>query len=266
MLTQLFDDQLLLGLAQAVIAAISVLLVILLARWREIHLEKETIIAMVRGIVQVVAVGSVLLLLFNQPTWVSPFALVAMIVAAGFMGANRVKEIPGAFWISLWSIGLGAGLIIVVMIVLGVIAWETRDVIPVGSMIIANAMNTAALALDRFKGEVLSHVGEIETALALGAHPKRTVRRYVQAATEASLIPRVNSLRSLGIVWIPGLMTGMVLSGTDPVYAAIYQFVVIAMLFAAGGLASVLSMFFARSRIFTPAMQLRLRPESADAG
>lgn len=259
MLSRLFNNMLVLGAAQAVITALFVLGVVLIARQRGIHLEKETVIALLRGIAQVVAVGSVLLLLLNQPTWASIPVLIAMIVAAGFMGANRVKDIPGALPVSMAGIALGGGLTIVLMTVLGVIEWETSSLIPVGSMIIANTMNTTALALDRLRSEVLAHVGEIETALALGATPKAAVRRYVQAATEASLIPRVNSLRSLGIVWIPGLMTGMVLSGTDPVYAAIYQFVVIAMLFAAGGIGAVLSMIFARSRIFTPAMQLRLR-------
>ena len=128
-----------------------------------------------------------------------------------------------------------------------------------------NAMNTNALALDRFRGEVESHVGQIEAALALGAGPQNTVAPYVQAAVQASLIPRIDSLRSLGIVWIPGLMAGMVLSGEDPVYAAIYQFAVIAMIFAAAGLTSVVSTLLIRSRAFSPAQQLRLRPgPSAD--
>jgi putative ABC transport system permease protein len=96
--------------------------------------------------------------------------------------------------------------------------------------------------------------------LALGAEPKNTVTPYVQAAVQASLIPRIDSLRSLGIVWIPGLMAGMVLSGEDPVYAAIYQFVVIAMIFAAAGLTSVVSTLLIRSRVFSSAQQLTLQP------
>jgi putative ABC transport system permease protein len=143
---------------------------------------------------------------------------------------------------------------------LGVIDAALNSLIPVGSMLIANAMNSNALALDRFQGEVKSYVGQIEAALALGAEPKHTVRPYVQAAVQASLIPRIDSLRSLGIVWIPGLMAGMVLSGEDPVYAAIYQFVVIALIFAAAGLTSVVSTLLIRSRAFSPAQQLVLRP------
>jgi putative ABC transport system permease protein len=101
-------------------------------------------------------------------------------------------------------------------------------------------------------------VGEIETALALGAEGNTSVAPYVQGAFESSLIPAIDSLRSLGIVWIPGLMAGMLLSGARPLYAAIYQFVVLAMIFAASGLTSLVSTLLVRARIFTSAQQLIL--------
>jgi putative ABC transport system permease protein len=261
MLDQLFQDPRGLGMAQAAITTILALGVMLLARRQNIHLERETIIALLRGFVQVVAVGSILLLLLRAPGWVSIFALLAMILAATSIAARRARGIPGAFWVSLLGIGLGSGFVIVSMTLLGVIDSATSSLIPVGSMIIANAMNSNALALDRFRGEVVSHVGQIETALTLGAESKQTVTPYVQAAAEASLIPRIDSLRSLGIVWIPGLMAGMILAGADPVYAAIYQFAVIAMIFAASGLTSILSSLLIRPRAFSRAEQLILRPQ-----
>jgi putative ABC transport system permease protein len=107
---------------------------------------------------------------------------------------------------------------------------------------------------------VLAHSGEIETALSLGAEARSSVSPYVQASFEASLIPAIDSLRSLGIVWIPGLMAGMMLSGARPVYAAIYQFVVLAMIFAASGLTSLVSTTLIRGRVFSPAEQLLLQP------
>ena len=260
MLDQFFHDPRILGLAQAAVTIALALGVVLLARRQKIHLERETGIALIRGLVQVVAVGSVLLLLLQAPVWTSIFALLAMIVAAASIAARRARGMPGAFWVSLMGIGFGSGLVIVSMTWLGVIDAAVSSLIPVGSMLIANAMNTNALALDRFRAEVESHVGQIEAALALGADANSTVTPYVQAAVEASLIPRIDSLRSLGIVWIPGLMAGMILAGTDPVYAAIYQFAVIAMIFAASGLTSILSTLLIRSRAFSPAQQLVVRP------
>jgi putative ABC transport system permease protein len=263
MLKALFTQQLHLGLAQAAAAALSALAVVLLARSRHIHLESETAMALFRGLIQIIAVGSVLALLLRGRRWASIFLLLGMIAAAGATSARRAKGIPGAYKVSTYAIACGAGSVIALMTWLGVIDTAITTLIPVGSMLIANAMNTNELALNRFRADVLAHVGEIETALALGAESKQSVYPYLQSSFEASLIPAIDSLRSLGIVWIPGLMAGMLLSGARPVYAAIYQFVVLAMIFAASGLTSLISTVLIRSQVFTPAEQLILRADTA---
>jgi len=86
---------------------------------------------------------------------------------------------------------------------------------------------------------ILSHVGEIEAGLALGAEPAVTVSPFVQSAVYASLLPRLDMLKSLGWVWIPGVMAGMVVSGASPVYAGIYQFIIVAMILSASGIAGL---------------------------
>ncbi|HSJ57810.1 MAG TPA: ABC transporter permease [Anaerolineae bacterium] len=260
MLDQYFEEGLSLGLAQAAITLVAALAVALLARRWEIHLERETLVALVRGLVQVVAVGSILLLVFQGPGWLSVIVLAAMMLAAGGIAARRARGIPGAFWVSLQGIVFGAGTVILLMTWTGVIDSEMQALIPVGSMLIANSMNTGALALDRFRAEVEAHSGQIDAALALGADPAVTVAPYVQESVQAGLIPRVDTLRSLGIVWIPGIMAGMILSGSDPVYAAVYQFAVIAMIYAAAGLTAVATTLLIRFRAFSPAQQLILRP------
>jgi putative ABC transport system permease protein len=260
MLNHFLHTQLQLGLAQAAVAALAAMTVILLAQRRGIHLEGETLVAMLRGLLQIIAVGSVLVVLLRAPRWTSAFLLAIMIVAAGATSTRRAKGIPDAFRVSAWAIALGAGSVIALMTFLGVIDTAITSLVPVGSMLIANAMNTNSLALNRFRADVVAHVGEIETALALGAEARSSVAPYVQASFEASLIPAIDSLRSLGIVWIPGLMAGMLLSGARPVYAAIYQFVVLAMIFAGSGLTSLISTMLIRGRVFSKAEQLLLQP------
>jgi putative ABC transport system permease protein len=260
MLNHFLHTQLQLGLAQAAVAALAAMTVILLARRRGIHLEGETLVAMLRGLLQIMAVGSVLVVLLRAPRWTSAFLLAIMIVAAGATSTRRAKGIPDAFPVSAWAIAVGAGSVIALMTFLGVIDTAITSLVPVGSMLIANAMNTNSLALNRFRADVVAHVGEIETALALGAEARSSVAPYVQASFEASLIPAIDSLRSLGIVWIPGLMAGMLLSGARPVYAAIYQFVVLAMIFAASGLTSLITTMLIRGRVFSDAEQLLLQP------
>lgn len=265
MLNQFLNNQIALGSLQAFLAALLALAVMGIARLQEIHLEKEIVIALLRGLVQIVAVGSVLVLLLKGPNWTSVFILAGMILAAASIAARRAQGIPGAFRVALYGIVFGAGATIALMTLVGVIDSSINSLIPVGSMIIANAMNTNGLALDRFRAEVEAHVGQVEAGLSLGAAPSSVVTPYVRAAVRASLIPRIDSLRSLGIVWIPGLMAGMVLAGTDPVYAAIYQFVVIAMIFASSGLTSLMSTLMIRGQIFTAAEQLMLRPKQGQA-
>ncbi len=259
MLDTLFHDRLALGLAQAGVAALAALAVVLLARRRGIRLEKDLIVAMVRGLAQIVAVGAILLALLRGPGWTSALLLAGMIGAAGAISARRAQGVPGALPVSTVAIACGAGSVIALMTLAGVIETSITALVPVGSMVIANAMNTNGLALNRFRSDVLAHAGEIEAALALGADGETSVAPYVRTAFEASLIPAIDSLRSLGIVWIPGLMAGMLLSGARPEYAAIYQFVVLAMIFAAAGLTSLVSTLLIRTRVMSPAEQLLLR-------
>jgi putative ABC transport system permease protein len=243
---------------QVGIAIAFTLLVVWLARRQRVHLEKETVIALARGLIQVVLVGAVLVLLFKGPLWIGVPTLLAMMGVAGWTAAQRVRQIPGALSVAVSGITIGAGSVILLMTLLGAIEPRLEVLIPIGSMLIASAMNSCAQALERLGAEIEAHRGQVEAALALGAGAKETVEPYVQAAVHASMIPRIDSLRSLGIVWIPGLMAGMIVAGSDPVYASLNQFVVIALLYAASVLTAMVSVLFIRSHLFTQAEQLAL--------
>jgi putative ABC transport system permease protein len=252
-------NQLARGLVECLITALAAILVVLLAQRRAPGLLKEVPLAELRGILQIVAVGAILAALLRGPAWTSIFVLAGMICAAASIVRKRARKIPRAFVLALISIGAGAGSILVVMTITGVIPLKILTLIPVGSMVIANTMNTQSIFLDRFGGEVVAHVGEIESALALGATPDTAVDRYLQAAFRASLIPAIDNIRSLGIVWIPGIMAGMVLSGSSPLYAALYQFVVLTTIFSSSALACFVASHLLTKRIFSVHAQLMLR-------
>ena len=262
MLQGIFTNQLALGAAQAAAVTLLVLTVMLLARKREIHLERETIVALTRGIVQIGAVGSIFILLLRAPAWTGILLLAAMMIAAAAISAQRAQGIPGTFRVSFYAIGAGSGTVIALMTLAGVIDTAIVSLVPLGSMLIYNSMNTNSLTLNRFRAEVESHFGLIETALALGAASKQAVAPYVQVSFRTSLIPAIDSLKSLGLVWIPGLMAGMLLAGSNPDYAAIYQFVTIAMILSASGLTALISSLLIRKHAFSAAEQLVLRPQA----
>ena len=255
----LLGDPLYLRAAQALIVALLVGGVVAIAHHYDVHMEKEVIVAEARALIQIVAVGLVLMFVFQGPLGVGVVVLGAMVVIAAYTAAQRGKGLPNVFVVSLSAIGLGAGMVMLLMTWLGVVDAALTSLIPIGSMMIANAMNTSALALERFQAEVKGHVGQIEAYLALGADPATAVAPYVRAAVQASLIPKVDTMRALGIVWIPGVMTGMLLAGSHPVDAALYLFVIVGMIFAVGALASLISVLLISRRIFSSAVQLTLR-------
>ena len=260
MLERWFSDPIQLGLAQVAVAALMGLTVVLIARSWRVHLAGETAVAFTRGLLQVVTAGTVLLALFAGPLWVAVPVLAGMMIAGATISRKRAAGLPNAFRVSLAAIVLGTGSVIALMTLTGVIRPELTHIIPVGSMLVASGMNSNSLALNRFKAEVVSHAGQIEAGLALGASPAVMAAPHARAAVSAALIPSIDAMRSLGIVWIPGIMAGMIMAGANPVHAALYQFVVIAMIFAAAGLTTLTSTRLMRSQIFSGAEQLLLRP------
>ena len=253
----------LVALAQACGAMALCMAVVLLCRCFVVHVEREAVISIGRGLVQMVLVGFVLALLLHGPLLVGAGILLLMAIAAAVTASRRTKMVKGSLLISFWAIAIGSGAVIAAMIASGTLQTNIAMLVPVGSMIIANAMNACAQAAERFRAEILSHVGQIEAGLSLGAEPAVTVAPYVQSAVYASLLPRLDMLKSLGLVWIPGVMAGMMLSGASPVYAGIYQFVIVAMILAASGITGLVVTLLARTRAFSPAAQLILRRSEA---
>src|ERR1700722_948521 len=207
-----------------------------------------------------VAVGVVLPVLLRGNLLIAALILLGMTFAAAATAARRAPEISGALPLSFYAIGAGAGLVIAAMLVTRTVTSDIAVLVPVGSMIIANAMNACAQSMERFRADVRAHIGRIEAALALGAAPAVTVAPFVQSGVYASLLPRLDMLKSLGLVWIPGVMAGMLVSGASPLYAGILQFIIVAMTLAASGVAGLVATLLMRTRAFSEAEQLTLRP------
>lgn len=234
--------------------------VVLLCRRFSVHVERETAISIARGLVQMVFVGIVLAALLHGSLLIGAMILLAMTFAAAVTASRRAKGIRDSLALSFYAIAAGAGVVIAGMLAMGALTTDIAVLVPVGSMIIANAMNACAQSVERFRADVTAHVGYIEAALALGALPAVAAAPYFESAVYASLLPRLDMLKSLGLVWIPGVMAGMVVSGASPVYAGIYQFVIVAMILAASGITGLVATLLMRRRSFSAAAQLTLRP------
>src|SRR5207253_4422577 len=120
--------------------------------------ERETVISLARGLVQMMFVGTALALLLHGSLLIGALILLAMTLAAAVTASRRAKDIPGSLIISFYAIGAGAGIVITVMLITATLTTDITMLVPVGSMIIANAMNACAQAMERFQADIRAHV------------------------------------------------------------------------------------------------------------
>lgn len=186
------------------------------------------LVAALRMGLQLFAVGYVLHLIFALQSAAAVLLILLLMAAmAVHTVAGRVREkMPGFYRVvgSAILVGCGGGTFYFCLLVIGLDPWyEPRYLIPLAGMIIGNSMTGASLAAERLADEIRSRRDEIETALCLGASARQASQPAVSRAFYAALIPSINAMAAMGIVFLPGMMTGQILSGTEPMIAVKYQ-------------------------------------------
>jgi putative ABC transport system permease protein len=240
-------------------AALALVAVALLLSWRQrLDLEKDVLIASVRAFVQLMAIGFVIALIFeaDRLVWVL-LMLLAMLAFASITAARNVRTLPGSLWLMAAALGLSSAVTLGLMLLLGIIPLEARYVIPIGGMIVGNSMNVASVTAVRIVQDARAERGRIEAALALGAAPRVASHGIVRRAVRLAMVPVIDSTKTMGIVFLPGAMTGMILAGAPPLEAVRLQVVVMFMLLAAVGLTATTVTWLVPRRLFTPQQQLR---------
>ena len=233
-----------------------------LARWQRVDMTRDILIGAVRAVVQLVLVGYVLVYIFQLDSWpLVLLALLVMLVVATRTAVGRQIAKPSPVLHGIVGSAMLIGSVFTLIYVGAVVRmdpwYNPRYLIPLFGMIVGNAMNTAALAAERLAGEVDARRAEIETYLALGAAPAFATRVAVRRAIRASMIPMVNSLMVVGVVALPGMMTGQILAGASPLTAVRYQILVMFMLMAAVTITGTLVALQYRKSFFTASDQLR---------
>jgi putative ABC transport system permease protein len=216
-----------------------ILLIAIMWAWRLNALQ--AIYANIRMLVQLLLIGYVLTYIFETDEPVLVVLVVIFMIAMSSWIALRPLADRGIKPYSVVTIALGVSglgvLLLVTQIILELPRWfEPRFVIPLAGMVFANSMNTISLAGERFHAELERGDNYL------------SARR---AAMEVAMIPQVNALLAVGLVSLPGMMTGQILSGVDPLTAARYQIMVMCMIFSTAGLSAVLYMILKKGDITT---------------
>jgi putative ABC transport system permease protein len=247
-----------------VLCAALVLVAAGISAWQRVGLARGFLWGAARAVVQLVAVGYLLTYVFATSRWYLVLAvLLVMLLAATKTVADRHPgNRRGIALISGTAMLVGAGLTLAYVgaVVVHVSPWyDPRYLIPLFGMIIGNSMNGAALAAERLASEMELRRAEVEAYLALGASPAQASAEPVRRALTAALIPAVNGLMVVGLVSLPGMMTGQILAGASPLLAVRYQIVVAFMLAGAVAVTSAIVVLWYRRSFFTPAEQLAAR-------
>lgn len=239
-----------------------VLIAIGVSQWQGLGLGKDFAVGAVRTILQLILVGYVLLYIFALDRWYLVIgALLFMLAVATHAAVGRQRasrRVLLAITSAAMLLGSGLTLIYVGALVVRMQPWyNPRYLIPLFGMIVGNAMNAAALAAERLRSEFESRRSEVEAYLALGAPVERASREPVRQALHASLIPTVNGLMVVGLVSLPGMMTGQIIAGASPLTAVRYQVVVMFMLAGSVTITAALVTLWYRRTFFTEAEQLK---------
>lgn len=230
---------------------------ILLSVWQKIGLERDIIIGTVRAAIQLIAVGYVLHTIFQLDSWpLILLMLTVMITVATFNARKKGNGLPGIGWRIAIAITTTEILTMGLLLGLKIIHSTPQYIIPISGMIIGNGMVVSGLFFNRLQSELETRREEINVYLALGATSKQAISRVMQNTVKASMLPTIDGMKTVGLVQLPGMMTGMIVAGANPIEAVRYQILIMYSFTSAAAVTSILLGVLTHGLLFTKAHQM----------
>lgn len=240
-----------LGLAASLVL---VVVAVAVSGWQRLGLIRSILWASTRAAVQLLLVGLALRLVLDPhaSVWWAWAWVAAMVVFAGRVIRNRATEVPGAAVLGLLSMLVVVTVSLAVVLGFGIFPTEGRTIVPLAGMMIGNSMTACVLVGRRIVEEVADKRDEIEARLALGLSSTDAVRPHVRAALRTALIPQIESTKAVGLVFLPGAMTGLVLAGVDALDAVTVQLAIMYLILGSVATSVTVMALGLTRRLFTP--------------
>jgi putative ABC transport system permease protein len=243
--------------AAVAVSGLLVLVAVAIASWQRLGISREIVVAAVRALVQLVAIGAVLAWLFAHAGVAGALAWVlAMTLVAANESRRRGAGIPHAYRAALIGIVVGTASTLGVLVLGGVISTEPQVLIPIGGMVVSGSMQASSLTLTSLRRSAIDNRPAVEAALSLGLPAPQAFAREMRTAVRTALIPTVDSTRVVGLISLPGTMTGLIIAGVDPLQAIRYQIIVMYMLLAAWAVSALVTARAAQGSMFDEAQRL----------
>ncbi|MEG1243348.1 MAG: iron export ABC transporter permease subunit FetB [Oscillospiraceae bacterium] len=249
-----------LQLCQFSLVYLLLIIVLVIMKKCKIEQTKLLIIANIRMAVQLAIAGLILTYIFDNP---HPAFTILYLISMTSFAIHRVlsknKDLNKKFQLSI-AVSLAiSGLSIVfyfVKIVVGESVFNPQYVIPLSGMIIGNAMTGVSLGVKTFKESFRGQRSKIETLINMGVSPDKILLPFVNQSLETALLPTMNSMLGMGIVALPGMMTGQILSGTKPTTAILYQIAIMTAICTVVCLSVFCSLYFGYKKLYNSDNQI----------
>jgi putative ABC transport system permease protein len=242
------------GLGGVLASFVLVAVAVGLSFWQRLHLERSILWASARAALQLLVVGSALAIVFAAPssTWLAWAWVVAMVVVASIVVKRRAPEVPGALPLALTALAVVSAVSMAVIYGLGIFPLEAQAIIPTSGMIIGNSMGATVVVSRRVVGELRDKRAEVEARLALGQPWSDASRPYVRDAMRTALLPQIESTKVVGLIALPGAMTGLILARVEPRDAVQVQLAIMYLILGSVATSvTVIGLGLSR-RLFTP--------------
>ena len=244
-----------------------VLLAVALSARARLGLGTELVWAAVRAAVQLLLVGVALAAVIDpgRPLALSFLWIAAMLLFAADVARRRAPQVPGMFALALVGFAVTLAVTLGLVFGMGVFPLEGRTLVPIAGLVVGNSMNATVLAARRVVEEMADRRLEVEARLALGQTGRAAARPHLRRALRTALTPQIETTKAVGIVFLPGAMTGLILAGVDPVDAVMVQAVVMYLILGSTATSTTAVTIGLTRRLFTADHRLVRLSRAADA-
>lgn len=223
----------------------------------KLNLGNDIFIAGVRAVVQLFLIGYILSYVIQLDSMIVTFAMVLFIVFnAGYNAHQRSEGIPKSLFISLSSIGIGTAVTLGLLVITGSIDWVPSQIVPITGMIASNAMIALGLTFQTLNSKFEDQRQQVLEKLTLGATEKQASMTVIRDSVKTGMSPSIDRTKTVGLVSLPGMMSGLIFAGVDPTEAIRYQIVVMFMLIGVTAIASFIASYLAYREFYNSQKQL----------
>lgn len=242
-----------------IIASILILIPIFISYKEHLGLEKEIIVSILRAIIQLLVVGYILDLIFGLKNPICTIMLILiMMINAAINTRKRGQGIKNVVSISFVSMAVGTIITMTILVLSGAIKFVPNEIIPVAGMVISNSMVAIGLSYRNLNNNFKNKREEVEVKLSLGADIKEASKEILRDSIKIAIIPTIDSAKTLGIVSLPGMMTGLILGGTSPLIAIKFQIMVTFMILSSSSISTMLATYICYKDFFNERKQLKI--------